>query len=197
MRTVAGRWLGGAGLSAVLLVISGCARYEYVLVQPAQFTRSVTEKPTRITYAPMEYEFTAEDESLMMAVINPGQEPVRVVASKSFLVSPDGESHPLPASTIAPRSYRALLLPPEPAAYRASPSFSIGFGVGHFWGGPHFGTGFGYHDYWYGGPREYYQVNPPDYWPWETGPVRMRLSFEHGSTNTFEHDFVIERRKVE
>src|SRR5215204_1932117 len=122
---------------------------------------------------------------------------VQTCALPIFLVSPDGESHPLPASSIAPRSYRALLLPPEPPAYRASPSFSIGFGVGHYWGGPHFGTGFGYHDYWYGGPREYYQANSPDYWGWETGPVRMRLSFEQGSTNTFEHDFVIERRKVE
>jgi len=178
-------------------VIAGCARYQYVLVQPSQFTRSITEERTRVAYPPLEYEFAEEDDSLMMAVINPGQEPVRIVPSKSFLVSPDGESHPLPASSIAPRSYRALLLPPEPPAYRASPSFSIGFGVGHYWGGPHFGTGFGYHDYWYGGPREYYQANSPDYWGWETGPVRMRLSFEQGSTNTFEHDFVIERRKVE
>jgi hypothetical protein len=196
MRTVAGRFLCTSGLS-VLFVIAGCARYQYVLAQPSQFTRSITEERTRINYPPMEYEFAEEDDSLMMAVINPGQEPVRIVSSKSFIVSPDGESHPLPASSIAPRSYRALLLPPEPPAYRASPSFSIGFGFGNYWGGPHVGTGIGYHDYWYGGPHEYRQVNAPDYWPWKEGPVRMRLSFEDARTNTFEHDFVIERRKVE
>jgi hypothetical protein len=197
MRTVACRVLSSSGLGLLLFAFSGCARYEYVLVQPPQFARSITKKPTRINYPPMEYEFAHEDDRLMMAVINPGQEPLRIDPSKSFVVSPDGESHPLPASSIAPRSYRALLLPPESPAYRASPSFSIGFGVGHFWGGPHFGTGFGYHDYWYGGPREYYQVNSPDYWPWQSGPVRMRLSFEQGNTNTFEHDFLFERRKVE
>jgi len=183
--------------SLTLLLVSGCARYEYVLVQPAQFSRTITGERTRIAYAPMEYEFAEEDDHLVMAAINPTAEPVRIVQSKSFLVSPDGESHPLPASLIAPRSYKAMLLPPEPPAYRASPSFSIGFGVGHFFGGPHFGTGFGYHDYIYGGPRHYQQVNASDHWPWETGPVRMRLSFEQGTTNTFEHDFLIERRKVE
>jgi hypothetical protein len=181
----------------MLLLGSGCARYEYVLVQPPQFTRSITEERTRITYSPMEYEFAEEDDHLMMAVINPSQEPVRIVESKSFLVSPDGESHPLPGSLIAPRSYKALLLPPESAAYRASPSFSIGFGVGNYWGGPHFGTGFGYHDYIYGGPAHYYPVNAPNFWPWDTGPVRMRLSFEQGTTNAFAHDFLLERRKVE
>ena len=91
-----------------------------------------------------------------------------------------------------------MVLPPDPPTYRSSPSFSIGFGVGSFYGGgPHIGTGFGYTDYIYGGPRHYQQVNAPEHWPWETGPVRMRLSFEQGTTNTFEHDFLIERRKVE
>lgn len=183
--------------SLLLVLLCGCANYEYVLVQPAQFARSITEERTRITYPPMEYEFAEEDDHLLMAVINPGQEPVRIVQSKSFLVSPDGESHPLPASLIAPRSYKAMLLPPEPQTYRASPSFSIGFGVGHFFGGPHFGTGFGYHDYFYGGPHYFRQVNAAEHWPWEVGPVRMRLSFEQGNTNAFEHDFVLERRKVE
>lgn len=187
-----------AGLFGVVFLLTcGCARYEYVLVQPAQFSRTIGEERTRINYAPMEYEFAEEDDHLMMAIVNPTSETVRIVESKSFIVSPDGESHPLPASSIAPRSYRALLLPPEPPAYRGSPSFSIGFGVGHFFGGPHFGTGFGYHDYIYGGPRHYYQVNSPHFWPWETGPVRMRLAFEQGTTNAFEHDLLIERRKVE
>jgi hypothetical protein len=197
MRTVGRRLLCSSGLGVVFLLVAGCARYEYVLVQPSQFARSITKERTRINYPPMEYEFADEDNRLMMAVINPGQEQVRIDPSKSFVVSPDGESHPLPASSIAPRSYRALVLPPEPPAYRASPSFSIGFGVGHFWGGPHFGTGIGYHDYWYGGPHDYYQVNAPDYWPWKEGPVRMRLSFEQGNTNRFEHDLLLERRKVE
>src|SRR5687767_12650699 len=86
MRTVADRLLWGSSLGLVLLAISGCARYEYVLVQPPQFARSITEKPTRINYPPMEYEFTEEDDSLLMAVINPGQEPIRIDPSKSFIV---------------------------------------------------------------------------------------------------------------
>lgn len=49
----------------------------------------------------------------------------------------------------------------------------------------------------YEGPREYYPANLPNYWTWKTGPVRLRLTFEQGSTNTFVHDFVLERRKVE
>ncbi len=177
-----------------LLLLAGCAQYEYVLVEPAQFTRTITKEKTRIAQPPMEYEFTREDDHLMMAIINPTQEPARVVQSKSFIVSPDGESHPLPSSSIAPRSYTALLLPPEPPVYRAHSGFSIGFGFG----GPYFGTGIGYSDSLYGGPYDYYMVGAgPNYWPWKMGPVRMRLSYEQGSTNTFEHDLVLERRKVE
>jgi hypothetical protein len=181
-----------------LLLLTGCARYEYVLVEPTQFARTITKEKTRISQPPMEYEFARQDDHLMMAIINPTQEPVRVVQSKSFIVSPDGESHPLPSSLVAPRSYATLLLPPEPPVYRSGPGFSIGFGFGNYIGSPHFGTGIGYYDTLYEGPRDYYMVGDgPNYWPWKTGPVRMRLSYEQGNTNAFEHNLVLERRKVE
>jgi hypothetical protein len=129
---------------------------------------------------------------------------VRIVAEKSYVVSPDGASHPVPVSgSIAPRSFTATLLPPQPPVYRSTPSFSFGFGVGSysatFYGGPYVSHGFGYHFYdsVYEGPRDYYPVNLPNYWSWKTGPVRLRVTYEQGDTNTFSHDLVLERRKVE
>jgi len=195
------KWLREPGrvlLFGLLLIAAGCAQYEYVLVKPSPFARTITKEKTRITQPPMEYEFVRENDHLMMAIINPGQEPVTIVQSKSFIVSPDGESHPLPSSSIAPRSYAALLLPPEPPVYRSRPGLSIGFGFGNYFGGPHFGTGIGYYDTIYEGPRDYYLVGGgPNYWPWKVGQVRMRLFYEQANTNTFEHDFVLERRKVQ
>jgi hypothetical protein len=92
---------------------------------------------------------------------------------------------------------------PRFVEYRSRPRFSIGFGVGHYGGpfhhGPFMSHGFGYHFYddYYEGPRDYYPVNLPNYWSWKTGPVRMRLTYEQGTNNTFAHDLVLERRKVE
>jgi hypothetical protein len=188
----------------MLLLVSGCAQYQYSIVEPARLARTIGEEGTRVTYEPLEYDFAVRDGELSMAIANPTTEPLSIVAAKSYVVSPDGASHPVPvAGSIAPRSFVATLLPPEPPVYRSSPRFSIGFGVGHYSApyhhGPFVSHGFGYHFYdgYYEGPHDYYPVNLPNYWTWKTGQVRLRLTYEHGTNNTFEHDLVLERRKVE
>lgn len=192
-------WLIGAWV-----LVTGCARYEYALIEPSRLARTLGDEGTRITYEPLDYDFAVRDGMLSMAIANPTLEAVRVDGAKSYVVSPDGASHPVPVSgSIAPRSFTAMVLPPEPPAYRSQPRFSIGFGVGHFSApfhhGPFMSHGFGYHFYdsVYEGPRDYYPVNLPNYWTWKTGQVRLRVAYEQGTTNAFAHDFVIERRKVE
>ena len=191
-------------LPMTFLVMTGCARYQYAIVEPSHLARTLIEEGTRVAYEPLEYDFAVRDGELSMAIANPTAQPVSIVASKSYVVSPDGASHPLSvAGTIAPRSFTATLLPPQPPVYRSSPAFSFGFGIGSysapFHGGPFVSHGFGYHFYdsVYEGPREYYAVNPASYWEWETGPVRLRLTYEQGDTNSFTHDLLLERRKVE
>jgi len=190
-------------LPCALLVMTGCARYQYAIVEPSHLGRTIGQDGTRITYEPLEYDFAVRDGELSMAIANPAAQPVSIVAEKSYVVSPEGASHPVPvAGSIAPRSFTATLLPPQPPVYRSGPAFSFGFGIGSysapFYGGPVVSHSFGYHFYdsVYEGPREHYPANLPNYWTWKTGRVRLRLTYEQGDTNTFSHDFVLERRKV-
>jgi hypothetical protein len=192
----------GLGILFVAALMAGCARYQYAIVEPAHLARTLDKAGTRVTYAPLEYDFAVRDDMLSLAIANPGLQPVSIVADKSYIVSPDGQSHPVGVlGSIAPRSFTAMVLPPQPVGYRSQPRFSIGFGIGSggYYGGPYVSHGFGYHFYdtIYEGPRDYYPVNPANYWTWETGQVRLRLAYEQGTTNVFTHDFVIERRKVE
>jgi hypothetical protein len=187
------------GIFFVAALMSGCARYQYAIVEPAHLATTLGKDGTRVSYDPLEYDFAVRDDMLSMAIANPTLQPVSIVGAKSYIVSPDGQSHPVGVSgSIAPRSFTAMVLPPEPVVYRSEPRFSIGFGIGsgYYGGGPYVSHGFGYHFYdsVYEGPRDYYPVNLP-YWTWKTGQVRLRLAYE--GTNAFTHDFVIERRKVE
>ena len=190
------------GILFVAALMTGCARYQYAIVEPSHLAQPLGEAGTRLRYEPLEYDFAVRDDMLSMAIANPTLQPVSIVGAKSYIVSPDGQSYPVSVSgSIAPRSFTAMLLPPQPVAYRSEPRFSIGFGIGSggYYGGPYVSHGFGYHFYdsVYEGPRDYYPLNPPNYWPWKTGQVRLRLAYEQGTNNAFAHDFVIERRKLE
>jgi len=191
------------GILFVVALMAGCARYQYAIVEPSHLACALGEKGTRVTYEPLEYDFAVRDDMLSMAIANPTLQPVSIVGAKSYIVSPDGQSQPVGVSgSIAPRSFTAMVLPPQPVVYRSQPRFSIGFGIGsgaYYGGGPYMSHGFGYHFYdsVYAGPRDYYPVNLPNYWTWETGQVRLRVAYEQGTNNAFVHDFVIERRKVE
>jgi hypothetical protein len=191
-------------LPVALLLMTGCARYQYALVEPSNLARTFKEKePARVAYAPLEYDFAVRDDQLSIGIANPTPEPVTVLAGKSYVVSPDGASHPVPvAGSIAPRSFTAMVLPPQAPVYRSRPGFSFGIGIGHYsapFHGPTLSHGFGYHFYdsMYEGPREYYPVDPSNYWTWKTGQVRLRLTYEQGTNSTFTHEFLLERRKVE
>lgn len=190
------------GIVVAAALMTGCARYQYAIVEPGHLARTLDEEGTRVNYEPLEYDFAVRDDILSMAIANPALQPVNIVADKSYIVSPEGQSYPVSVSgSIAPRSFTAMLLPPQPVVYRSEPRFSIGFGIGSgaYYGGPYVSHGFGYHFYdsIYEGPRDYYPVNLPNYWTWKTGQVRLRLAYEQGTNNAFTHDFVIERRKVE
>lgn len=184
-------------LWAALLLLSGCAHYQYRLVEPAQYAQPITDKTTaRISYPPLDYMLRERDDRLMIAIANPGSLPATLVGPQSYVVDPRGLSHPLLSATIAPHSYIALALPPEARPYyRPYPTVSLGFGYGAWWPGPgpFFGTGFAYPV----GPG-YYAPGPEPYsWEWKTGQVRMRLFYQQGGpTNTFEHQFLFDRVRV-
>jgi hypothetical protein len=196
-----GRCLWGVAVVAGVLS-SGCARYQYVLVEPGDRQQTISKEGSVVPWEPLEYQFATVRDHLAVKVMNRSAEPLRLAGEKSYVVDPAGATHPLPGGTIAPNAHIGLLLPPAPILYRSSPRFSFGFGFGHLhspyhhYHSPyhHFYSGLGY-DPWYYGPTEFYAVNPPHHWEWKIGEARMRFVYEGTSTNV-EHNFTFDRQRV-
>jgi hypothetical protein len=189
-----GRFVLGVVLA---LLLPGCASYHYFITEPSNLAQQVPEKPVRLERSPLGYQFSETDKRLAIAVSNPTDNAVAINDKKSFIVDPAGQTHPIKAGNIAPRSYITFILPPEERVVRASPAFGFGVGVGHV-GYPLSSTA-GFYSPLYG-PHSYYYHDESEtpIWRWKEGPVRLRLSFDaQGSTtNSFEQDWTFERRKI-
>jgi hypothetical protein len=193
------------GLAAAVLS-SGCAKYEYDLVQPPELARHVGDTWTVATIDPLEYRLRTYENHLIVQVWNHSTEPIQLLGDRSVVVDPKGQSHPLRSQAIAPNSYLKLILPPAPTeVYRSGPTFGIGVGVGvghfhgHDWHGgyPYYG-GF-YDPFWYDEPRyiAVYDNNESAYWEWDgdAGVARMVLVFGQGD-KTFTHELAFRRKKM-
>ena len=188
----------------------GCARYEFDVVEPQDLSQRVGKGPVHLPVEPLVYHLRAAEGRLVMFVENPTGEPVKLLGDDSFVVDPDGRSHPLRSQTIAPRSNIKLIFPPvRPRLERVGPSIGIGVGVGY---GRAFRRGYygrhrrGYYDpFFYDDHPRYYAVvdDGTTYWDWagETD-VRVTLVFEAGGTGAerrgdrITHRFVFHRVKV-
>jgi hypothetical protein len=179
------------------LLLPGCASYHYFITEPAGLAQQVPEKPVRVERAPLGYQFSDTDHQLSIAVSNPTDHPVSINEKKSFVVDPDGKTHPIKPGNIAPRSYVRFVLPPQQKSVRVAPAFGLGLGFGHV--GYPFASSVGLYEPIYG-PHNYYYYDEEDMpgWRWKAGSVRMRLSFDSQgtTTNAFEHDWTFERRKI-
>jgi hypothetical protein len=189
--------LGLSLLVTAALLGSGCKTYVYRVVQPAQASRMViADRPLTIHYEPLDYSFHRDHDRLVMHIINPTDDRLTVQGNRSYVVDPQGESHPLRARVIGPHSHAVLLLPPPPITAQTVGGYGPGWGWGGGWGwgwgwGPGIYNGF-YGDWFYGPPVTYYTMVTPYDWKWKEGPVRLRLSYER-EAKTFAHDFELVR----
>lgn len=182
--------------SALFSAAAGCAHYEYDVIRPEGMAGHVGNKQADIfTLDPLEYQLQTVDNRLVMLVYNHTDQAVQLIGGKSYVVSPNGESHPLRNVPIAPGSFIKLILPPlRPHAEHAGPS--IGFGIGASSGGYHHsgvgvgvGTGVGGHDY-------YVEDNGQEYWEWnDESDVRLNMTYEQND-HTFSHEFLLHRKKM-
>jgi hypothetical protein len=170
---------------------TGCVSYQYRVVQPPGIPQVITKTPLGIHYDPLDYRLSREQDHLGVRIINPTEDRIQLISDRSYIVDPNGESHPIRGRAIAPHSYVWLLLPPVPHTY-AYPDYSWGWGWG--WGGyyPYWGPWYG--GYWWPPPISYYQVTTPYDWGWRTGLVRVHLSFDRKGA-AFEHDFEVIREE--
>lgn len=175
------------------LLLGGCARYQYQIVSPARIAGVIGDTAsTRVDLSPLVYDFRTYENHLILRIENPTVESIQLMGDQSFVVSPDGQSHPLATQMIASHSFIKLILPPvQPPPQPSGPSITFGLG------------------YTTGSAVPIHQIPPdPDntyffyigdsdvYWEW-TGQsdVRLELVFSEGQ-RTFKQNFVFTRRKV-
>ena len=193
----------------LLLLSSGCAHYEYDLVNPPDLARHIgTAADAVVQVDPLEYRLRTYENRLVMSIFNPTPDPITLAGDRSYVVDPAGQSHPLRIQTIAPGTFIRLVLPPmRPGYYQSSPNIGIGFGVGfgvgysRFYGGHRYGyRGFGYDPFFYDEPRyyTYYDESDNTYWNWEgQTAVRMHLVYMRaGGREPFTQDFTFARKKM-
>jgi hypothetical protein len=203
-------------LMAVLLCLgTGCAHYEYNLVRPPELTRHIgTETDEVFTVDPLQYRLRTVDNRLVVRIYNTTDDPVELLGTRSTVVDPDGQSHPLRGQTIAAGSFIKLIFPPiPPRIYDYGPTFGIGVGYGyhtavypyHARPGYHFHPAYGppYGPYWHDpalyGPRYLAVVEGGDttYWDWKgaDGEMRLLLAFQRQGKE-FRQEFVFRRQKM-
>jgi hypothetical protein len=192
-------------LVTLSLLTSGCAHYEYDLVNPPDLARHIgTRSDELVRVDPLEYRLRTYDNRLVMNIVNPTPDPITLAGDRSYVVDPAGQSHPLRSQTIAPDTFIRLILPPmRPGYYQSGPTIGFGLGVGYsrFYGGHRYGyRGIGYDPFFYDEPRyyTYYDESDNTYWNWE-GQTSIRLHlvyFKAGSRDSFTQDFTFARKKM-
>ena len=183
-------------LGFVLCLATGCARYEYDIVSPADLQAHIgTKSDTTTTVDPLIYRWRTVDNRLVVRIFNPTNDPIQLLGEKSTVVAPTGESHPLRGQTIAPQSHAKLILPPRrPRVYNRGPTFGVGVGMRV----DARDRGYPYYNDHLDEPR-YLAVYDDDnalYWDWN-GQTEIRLTLVYQrNEELLRHQFVIRRRKM-
>jgi hypothetical protein len=197
-------WLFGFLLSAV-----GCARYEYDVVEPPALARHIGDRWETANWGPVDYGLRTVENRLVIDVHNVTDREMRILGDRSYVVGPDGQSHPLGGRLIAPKSYVRLVLPPMLRAVPTGPRMGFGVGVGfggghwhrhHHHGGGYF-VGGGLGDPFFDEPQYAVVFDGPEggYWEWPgEGEARVTLVFQRGddTTSLITHPFTIRRKRM-
>jgi hypothetical protein len=99
-------------LILLLIAGTGCAHYEYDILEPPQARQHIgTDRETVVQMPPMRYRFLAYKNHLLVEIFDDSKEPISLVGGKSVVFDPTGESHPIPGITIFPGALVRLMLP--------------------------------------------------------------------------------------
>ncbi|HSV14356.1 MAG TPA: hypothetical protein VLI90_08860 [Tepidisphaeraceae bacterium] len=176
-------------LPTILLLLVGCAHYEFALVRPSDLARHIGDNAEgRFTLDPLEYRMQSVEGRLVILPFNPTSDTIQLLGHLSSVVDPGGQSHPLQDQTIAPRSFVKLILPPlRPQVAPSGPTIGIGFGVVGDRSSSRVDE-----------PRylDVYYANDPIYWEWEgESDVRLTLVYHRGERQ-FTHEFTFHRKRM-
>jgi hypothetical protein len=196
----------------VCVISAGCARYEYDIVEPREFTRHIGRDVDAVVQIdPLTYRLRSADNRLVMRVYNNTDESIELLGAQSSVVDPNGQSHPLRSMSIAPHSFIKLIFPPpRPQVYDNGPTFGVGvYGMraDAIPGPPPEGLPdrreFHMHyplanPYFQDEPQYLAVVDESDtyYWEWKgTGEARVNLVYRRGD-GEMRHAFVFRRVKM-
>ena len=178
-------------LLLISAALAGCKSYEYHVARPSGVAQPITKQPVVVTYEPLEYRLARQNGRLNVRITNPTDDRVVMLGNRSYVIDPHGESHSVRSMVIGPHSYVSMLLPPAPIIFT---SYGWGGGWGWAWGwGPYPPGDPFYFDY-YPPPVLNTWVTTPYDWMWDTGPAKIRLTYE-SNRKTFDHDFEIIREQ--
>jgi hypothetical protein len=187
------RWLAIGGL---LLACGGCATYEFDILQPPTQNRRIsTDSENRLAIDPLEYRLRASEGRLIMLIFNPTGDTIELLGSKSSVVDPSGQSHPLRDRAIAGDSFIKEILPPyRPHLVEPEPSYGVAVnGMVGAADQPGYVRPRGYGAYPSG--LDAYDDASAYFWDWDDQTdVRMNLVFDR-SGKTFEQSLVFHRVK--
>ena len=205
-----------AGILALFVFVAacatGCARYEYDLVEPSEHAGHVGASLDKsVTIEPLTYRLRSVDNRLVIRVFNDTDDAIELLGARSSVVDPNGQSHPLRGQTMAPKSFIKLILPPpRPRVYDTGPTFGVGVGYGvHSSIAPAPSDGLPdrrefhkHHNEWEPYFRDEPQyiavVDDSDvyYWDWKGGgDARVHLVYRRGDSE-IRHSFVFRRVKM-
>ncbi|HEY8748106.1 MAG TPA: hypothetical protein VIM11_09035 [Tepidisphaeraceae bacterium] len=166
--------------------MSGCAQSAFDIAQPPQFAQQIErDRDTTLKLSPLEYRFRSVEDRLVLRVYNASSDPISLLGPDSYLVDPEGQSHPLLSQTIPPQSFIKLILPPLPPD-RTPEGPSIAFGVSS--------SGLGIDTGQSALERAAAPRNNVDQWSWGIDQsVRLTFRFQRGSDPPFTHSFSLRR----
>lgn len=175
-------------------LLSGCVRYEYDIVAPAQFTQHVgSQSDAVVRQSPLTYRMRSAENHLVIQVYNDGPDALTLSPAESFVADASGQSRRIAGRVVAPAAFVKLILPPlPPDRAPVGPVVSFGVGAGSGAGtGMDVGTGLA------DPPRPSADASADDPWNWPgESDVRLSLTYRKGDGPRFTHAFLFHRSKV-
>lgn len=193
------RCRAAAAMLILVALSEGCAHYEYDIVQPPNLAHHVGENhDVSFNRGALLYRLRSYQNHLVIQLQNETSQPIQLLGGRSFVVDPDGQSHPVDEETIAPESFIKLVLPPiAPEVTPVGPVIGIGLGVSSVHGP---GYDLSFENPLFVRPRYYASADVENrFWKWEgETDVRLSLTFGHaGSAEApFAQAFVFHRHKI-
>ena len=183
-------------LLAAVTLLCGCQSYQYRVVQPPGVPQPILDQPVSLNYDPLEYRFVRRHDRLAMRIFNPTDDAISLQGARSFVIDPEGETHPMHGRIIGPHSYTRMVLPPIPMQITSYSYWGPGVGWGG-WGpgwGPGWGWGWGWGADWYPPEAWTTEIRTQYDWNWHLGPARLQLTYEQAG-KTFQQRLEIVREK--